>query len=277
MVAYSILNDIADYVMSIIEKFPLKLSSLVIGLRYAIAVVEGVEGEAAGLCFVDVLDAVYDPMPLQVELNSIRSLLLSPYHLWRIAGLAIANAVSQHLLWNCGRSSAYAIEVAKNSESIIKHLRSKRRVLVVGNMGPLVKALRDAGMQPLIVERSPLLRLHAFTDTAIKFVSEEVEAAIITGATIPNDTLPMVLALLPHAKPRIVVGPTAQVDPQLLFKYGVDIIASTRVTNITLALRIIERGGGRHDLSKAVEDYIVYSSPSEYYHNNFLQRSNSSN
>ncbi len=258
MVCRSILMDLAKVIKARLSKTSLKLSTLVIGLRYAIAVVEGSEGEAGGLCFVDILDSFYDPMPPSLELAQFERLLLSPYHLWRIAGVAIVNAISQYFFWNCGERSKYRVEIPCDTKSIVNHVKGKRKILVVGNMGPLVAALRNAGIDVYVVERNPLYRLRAYTDTSLKLLANDIDALIVTGATIPNDTLPTITSLLEGARPRIIVGPTAQSDPATLFAHGIDIVATTKVKNLTRAIELIERGGGRRDLSSVVEDYVVY-------------------
>ena len=257
----SVLNDLASYAIKIIERHRLRLRDLLIGIKYAIAIVEGPKGVAAGLCFVDYLDSLFDPEVPSVNLSDLDSLLLSRYHLWRVAGVAIANAVFQYELWIEGVMERYQ---ASNKlryttlEDLARELRDLQPVLIVGNMGPLIRKLRSLGIENLVVvERNVAMRVNALPDIAMPFIAKSVGAAIITGAAIPNGTLDYLLKTLDNVPLKVIVGPTAQADPMLFASYGIKVVASTRIIDISLAVDIVKRGGGRHALAKSLSDYIV--------------------
>ncbi len=254
----SILREMSISASKIVRENRLELIDLVIGLKYAIAIVEGPEGKAAGLCFVDYLDLHADPPILEVR--NLDELLNSPYHLWRVAGVAIANAAFQYDLWIRNNVQGLRIEDVGNQgiKPLLDELMSRQPVLIVGNMVPIVNYLCSKGVEVFVVERNPLFRYKCLTDASLKFVVKKAKSAIVTGASIPNGTIDELLELLRSAKFIVVVGPTAQLDPRLLHAKGVNAVASSRVIDISRALEIVKRGGGRHDLPQAMRDYIAY-------------------
>jgi len=255
-----LLRDIAKASTEIVASRRLKLADMAIGLRYAIAILEGREGEAAGLCYVDYLDTLFEPPVPELHEISLDRLLLSEHHLWRVAGLAIANAAFQYVLWNEKDAyRRYEVYLGRRESwaKLLDLLRGKTPILVIGNMGPLIRFLNENGLQTIALERSPLMRIRSLPDTSLPFVAVKAQSLVVTGASIPNATLSTVLSTVAHAKPKILIGPTAQLDPELARTFGVDAIASTIVKNISRALDIVKRGGGRHDLTEALSDYII--------------------
>jgi len=248
----------AKAVNSLISKYGLRLVDLVIGLKYAIAVVEGRCGEAAGLCYVDYLDTLFEPPVPSSE--RLEELLTSEYHLWRVAGVAISNAVFQYVLWNEQGIDRFPQVYSGREESLrklLELLKGKSPTLVVGNMGPLIRVLNDHGIETIVLERCLMMRVRSLADTSLPFVARKARSLVATGATIPNGTIDFVIKCLRHTEPRILAGPTAQLHPDVAKVLGITALASTRVTNISRAIDIVKRGGGRHDLREVLCDYVI--------------------
>ncbi len=76
------------------------------------------------------------------------------------------------------------------------------------------------------------------------------EVIIITGLTLINNTIDGILkAANPNAK-IIVVGPTANILPTILFNNGVNIIGATKYSNPNLLYKLISEGANAYHLFK---------------------------
>ena len=71
------------------------------------------------------------------------------------------------------------------------------------------------------------------------------EIVFITGLTLVNGTFPEVVRRTPNARHRILLGPTVPLSP-LLFRYGVDLVGSTIVLDVSRALDYFRRGEGHY-------------------------------
>ena len=73
------------------------------------------------------------------------------------------------------------------------------------------------------------------------------DIVIITGSTLSNNTIDNLLKDIPLHLQTIVVGPTSSIIPDILFKYHVNIIGSTKILDSEKAFAIIsEAGAGFH-------------------------------
>ncbi len=257
----SLLEELAILVSQIVREHRLSLRESFIGFRYAITIVEGALGREAGLAYVDYLDAFsFSEARDYPNPDNIAELLTSMNMLEKIIGLSYANAVSQYALWRLGYADRFHIEEG-NLIKVVKDLASDRgciKALVVGNMPPIVTALSEICESVTVVERSPFLRTrNSVVDTMIGRASRGTDIAVITGATVVNETVEYVLSYLREAKLRIVVGPTAGLYPELFFKRGVDYVASLRVVDIDRALKKLRLGGGRWSIADCCRDYVA--------------------
>ena len=76
-------------------------------------------------------------------------------------------------------------------------------------------------------------------------VLNAAEIVFITGLTLVNGTFPEVVRRTPNARHRILVGPTVPLSP-LLFRYGVDLVGSTIILDVSRALDYFRRGEGHY-------------------------------
>lgn len=129
-----------------------------------------------------------------------------------------------------------------------------RDVCMVGAMVPLIHRLLDFGPRSLVVadrKHETLAEVRGCTvigEEAIPGALAACQTAILTGAAIPNGSLP---ELLGHVSPETavaVVGPTAGFVPEPLFDRGVVMVGTTIVTDAVRALDIVAEGGGMYPM-----------------------------
>jgi uncharacterized protein len=86
----------------------------------------------------------------------------------------------------------------------------------------------------------------------------KADLLVITGTTLINDTLEPILAAAKPAARIIVVGPTASLSPQALFRRGVALVGGVEVTDPDLLLDLLAEGGsGYHFFGKAAQRIVM--------------------
>jgi hypothetical protein len=120
---------------------------------------------------------------------------------------------------------------------LIERGRSKK-VALVGHF-PFVPALRGAAGRLWVIELHPQAGDVGAEET--EAILPEVDIAAITGSAFINRTMERLLGFCRPETLVVVLGPSTPLSP-VLFDYGVDVIAGTRVVDAGLALRCLSEG-----------------------------------
>jgi uncharacterized protein len=84
------------------------------------------------------------------------------------------------------------------------------------------------------------------------------QAVIITGFTLVNNTIEDLLNALNPLSKVIVVGPSANILPDVLFQHGVDMIGATRITDTALLAEMVSQGAkGFHLFKACARKYVI--------------------
>ncbi len=242
-----------------------KLSEYGVGVSYSYAVVEGSEGEFCGVALTpldDLAGVRIEAARRPAGVEDASTLLASLNPLEKALGLAIVNAASSYLLWGAGYAPGLRIEDAGDLLKAVPKLVEGGAVLVIGNMGPLVRSLEAAGVKEVyVVERCAGLRCgRALSDTAFFRLVSRVESIIATGATLVNDTIEYIIRFRRGGTSLVLVGPTAGAHPTPLIRLGVDAVASMRVDRVSETIDVIKRGGGRWAFTRYCSQYVALPS-----------------
>ena len=227
----------------------LALVDYMVGLKYSYAVVSGPRGRAMGVAYMPAEDLSKGTASTP-EIEDLASMVKSMNIQSRSLGVAIINAISQYKLWLDENPPDVMYD---NILDCIPRCCPLGRVVVIGNMVPLVRKLREVAREVIVLERNPRLRMGAEPDFLAPRVLRDADAAIITGAALINDTLDSLIAM---ASGKVfLVGPTAGIYPPWLEGY-VDAVAGSRIEDIESVRDIIRRGGGRWDFASHTREYI---------------------
>ena len=171
----------------------------------------------------------------------------------RTLGLATINAISQ-----------YFIKLTENDYNRdIAHLILNRngieKIAFIGNMVPLVKTLKEKGdFKFYIFERNPKNTTPETISDGFEYsLLPEMDAVLISGTSLLNNTLDMILDRAKNAKIKILIGPSAQILPDFIKGYGIDYIASIHTTNIEKALYNLKLGSSFGLFKKYSKKYVV--------------------
>jgi uncharacterized protein (DUF4213/DUF364 family) len=122
------------------------------------------------------------------------------------------------------------------------------RVVVVGALVPYLRALKARGRPFHVLEQDPAtlkadeLPFFVPAERAAEVVPQ-ADVLILTGTTLLTATLEGLLALAQQDACVIVVGPTASLLLEALFRRGVSVVAGIRVTQPDVLLETLAEGG----------------------------------
>ncbi len=170
-----------------------------------------------------------------------------------VVGVAALNALSQLAIERSGEK--YII----TEGDLIDHVKIRKddTVVLVGNIHPFVPKIKEKTEKFFILEKNPRLREpNVLPDVAAEEVLPYADIVIITGTTLANGTIDRLLELSKDAREIGLVGPTASVFPDPLFKHGVTLIGGIKVTAGEKIMQIISEGGGTPNF-KAACKYIT--------------------
>ncbi len=138
-------------------------------------------------------------------------------------------------------------------------------VVLVGALGPMIKALKARGGPFRILEKDPAtlrpdeMAFYAPAEDAPIEVPR-ADVLVTTGTTLINDTLEGLLALVRPGAEVVVVGPTASLLPEAFFLRGVRVLGGVRVTDPKRLLHMLAEGGsGYHIFGRAAERVVMNS------------------
>ena len=256
-----LVEDTAKLVLELVDD--VEIVDWLIGVKYSISIAMRRGITEAGIAIVPLEDVYGMDMVKKPPLKENLVDMVSSFNiLEKSLGVSALNALSQYLLWVKGYVKDYKVEYKKSLLDIVDDIVSRRDdlIVVVGNMVPLVRKLEEKGYHVLVFERNPTLRLKGGLPDCLEYrMLKEADIVIVTGATLVNDTVDLVLDVTRKAYTRILVGPTASIYPELFLKRGFTFIAGTRIIDPYKAIDIIRLGGGRWDLDPLFRSYIVYS------------------
>ncbi len=116
-------------------------------------------------------------------------------------------------------------------------------VAVIGNMPPVVRALREKGVKTLVFERNPKLWDRETLSDALEYVLlPEAEAVLVSGSALVNGTIEMILDRAKNARIVVLTGPTAQIHPELVKGTGITHLAAMKVIDLKKAVLGLKLG-----------------------------------
>ncbi len=235
---------------------PLKIVDYAIGVKYSYAVVKGEHGRAMGTSYFPVEDLTRGCSRVP-QISSLGAMLSSTNIFEKSLGIAILNAISQYLLWNMNHWKKFELSYRNIVDEVARICKSGRKIVVIGNMVPLVSRLKEMGFEVTVLERNPRFRYGAIPDIFGPRIIPHADALIITGTTLLNDTLDSILHLGKNAKIRALIGPTAAVYPTPSLS-SLTHIASLKIQDMDRVVETIKLGGGRWDFTPYAREYIIY-------------------
>lgn len=182
----------------------------------------------------------------------------------RVIGIATLNALSQSTL----NSNDYLISDQNFIEYISKQIRKNDTVAMVGYIKPFIQILQRKAKKLYVFERNCEENTEqVLPESDIQELIPQADVAIITGSSIANGTIDNVLNLCRGAREIGIVGPSAGIIPDPLFKRGVTIIGTIKTIDSERLFSIIMEGGGTPQIKSAVKFINIRSKAQPCVHN----------
>lgn len=179
----------------------------------------------------------------------------------KAVGIATLNALSAGL-WERRSEATYDLQEGVDALDTLE-LGDDAHVVVVGALAPFLKVLKRRGRPYRVLELDPTTLKPDELPYFAPAVSAPAEVPyadvlVVTGTSLLNDTLEDLLALARPDATVVVVGPTASMLPQALFRRGVDIVGGVLVTDPDPLLDVLsEAGSGFHFFGKSAERIVA--------------------
>lgn len=249
---------IIDDLLDLIEKRKdivkeLKLSSTCVSIFYTAVMLEN---NYVGLCYTpreDIGHPTGKPRPSFRGTRVVETAQManSLDMIERAVGIATLNAISQYLM----EFEGYERQFGVDASNVLK-LRKRDRVVVVGYIRPIVEKLRAKVRELRVLERNPQMRGDALPDTLAEVIVPKADVVVISGSSLVNGTLDRLLELSKRARLTGVVGPTASMLPEPLFKRGANVVAGVQAKGSEVLDAVGEAKTFR-DFKTLVEKYII--------------------
>ncbi len=268
----TILNEVKNEIISCLgqEGENTTVTRLVVGIFFTGVKLSTGTG---GLCFTPVKEIpeavccpssagrIRDPRKMPgAAVKDVLKDLDSPEPLRRATAIAVLNALSV-ACWEKGCRGDYEIRERKDAQDLID-FQSGRQVTVVGALGPVLQKLRKRKGSWWVVEQDPrTLRKEEIAhfvpaDQSDKVIGE-ADVLVVTGVTLLNGTLEYILHKARVGADICIMGPTAGMLPEPLFKRGVRVVGGIRVRQPDAALDVLAGGGSGYHLFDELAERIV--------------------
>ncbi|NUO08828.1 MAG: DUF364 domain-containing protein [Candidatus Brocadia sp.] len=174
-------------------------------------------------------------------------------------GTAAINALSAILLEDdhCPyKPSAYG-----NALDLIQ-ISGDDTVVMVGAFPPFIKRIQEVTGKLFVIEKNPRVvgkgdMVEIEPEDRLQDLIPRGDILIVTGVTLVNHTLEPILELAKKARDIVVVGPTASVYPEPLFKRGVTVLGGVKITNAMKMIHLIGEAGSGYDFFEKCAEKIV--------------------
>jgi uncharacterized protein len=171
---------------------------------------------------------------------------------------AVLNAISAKLI------SSDKYKIIENIDPIeLVDLNPIKTITIVGAFQSYIKRIAASRNKLYVLE----LDENALNDDQKQFyvpaedfakVIPESDTVIITGLTLVNNTIDILLESVSPKAEVIVTGPSSSLIPDILFKHNVKILGSTRITDNELLFQLVgEAGTGFHLFKYCAEKFCI--------------------
>ena len=193
--------------------------------------------------------SVYDLMEYALDDNVLKAAV----------GIATINALSAILLED--DHCPYKPSAFGNALDLIQ-ITGEDTVVMVGAFPPFIKRIQEITKKLFVIEKNPRTvgkgeNIEIEPEARLQELIPQGNILIITGVTLVNHTLEPILKLARNARDVVIVGPTASVYPEPLFKRGVTVLGGVRVTDAAKMIHLIGEAGSGYDFFDQCAEKIV--------------------
>ncbi len=267
----SITKELIDFIQDsgVINQFSITPKEIRIGVFYTGVVLSSGHAGMSYTPVQEIPEAVCCPrshakMPaagelLNKQISELMDYALDDNALKAAVGMAMLNALSAALL--ADDTCRYKPSAYGNALELID-ITGNDTVAMVGAFTPFIKKISEITEKLFVIEKNPRVvgKYDTFKIESVDRLEEIIPQAnilIVTGVTLINHTLAPILDLAKQANEIVVVGPTASIYPEPLFKRGVTVMGGVRITDSAKMIHLIGEAGSGYDFFDNCADKIV--------------------
>ena len=188
----------------------------------------------------------------------LAELMLSEHPLEKSIGVAVVNVLSQMIMDNLPEK--YRFEEGNFLDLLpIDHQSSK--VGMIGNIEPFIPFLVKHSSSLVVVDDNPSLnpgvQEKGYCISRNMQDLADADIVIMTGSSVVVGDFDRAVEAAKTARFIGVVGPSAGWLPDPAFRRGINVVAGTKITDITRARHVILEGGGTPNFSKYGLKYMI--------------------
>jgi len=191
-----------------------------------------------------------DFTPLKITGRRVMELFETPKQSNLISTLRVAvlNALSS------GQMSSGRYRVLEDCDPAdLLDTLSGKTITIVGAFQSYIRRFAETGNRLFVLEMNETAISEPFRKYYVPAADFETvipasDIVIITGLTLVNGTIDGLLGCLSGKSTVVVTGPSSSIIPDVLFRHGVSIIGSTKVTDPDILFQIAGEGGSGYHL-----------------------------
>lgn len=168
--------------------------------------------------------------------------------LYKSLKMAVINAISASFINN----DNYKV-LEKVDPIDLLEFKPGTKVSMVGAFRSYIDKISETQSELKVLELNEgimpeMFKKYYYPAEEYKKVIPESDIVIITGLTLVNNTIDGLLNVLNPKSKVVVVGPSANIIPDILFEKGVDIIGATKYENPDLLFQLVNEGASAYHL-----------------------------
>ena len=162
--------------------------------------------------------------------------------------IAVLNAISAK------QREAGGYKILENTDPIdLIDIKPGRKITLVGAFRSYIELLSQSGANLKVLELDKNIFIEEHKKYYVpaeeyKTILPNSDVVIITGLSLVNNTIDGLLGSANKESQIIVVGPSANMLPDILFKNGVNIIGATRYNSPVQLFKLIQEGANAYHL-----------------------------
>jgi len=243
------MRELLDYLKKELGRFisKVKVENVRIGLAYTAVVLST---QHAGVAYTPTNELPECPVLVDAGKIAGRSALNvmdkveSPNLVETAVGVATINALSQAVFETKPQKYVFS------DIGVLDLIRPKDKVVTVGYFGPFIPKILGKTRDLYVLEKRKIKdkRVHIIPQHDASTVLPSSDILLISGSTLVNKTINQILKLRGNAREVVLLGPTASMVPQPLFRKGVTAVMGVKIIDAEKMLRVVSESGGTQQL-----------------------------
>lgn len=161
---------------------------------------------------------------------------------FELVNMAFSESILEAAIGIAAINSLLDIDESKcselNARELIMEKGKNKNIAIIGHF-PFIPKLKEIARRLWVIENNP--KQGDYPAESAEELIPQADVLAITGTSITNHSLEDLLKLKKKSSFTVVLGDSAVLSP-LLFDYGIDAVAGTKVIDSELALRCVSQG-----------------------------------